>query len=250
MHGKTLKSLILPLIFLTCLGCGHEREQQKNLLKDLVGMQQAMVAQLEIPPPAEDQERYGKGDVLIRYMYDRFVKVSALNQEFLTLVKETELWTSPVEWKDRQKVKVLRKKAERLVAVVDEYTEVLDETVGEKGLEKIHSFKLGTQFNKSYELGLQEGADMLGELNLFMTTTRSWAQKMADLLALVDEKLVKMDGKIPKFGQIEDAERYRSLNTKIQDEKHTLGELALRYMKRNEEYQKGVSEKVQRATEN
>jgi len=249
MHCKALRNLILPLVVLACLSCGHEREQQQNLLKDMVSMQQAMVAQQEIPAPSEDQERYGKGDALIRYMYDRFLKVSALNQEFLALVKETELWTSPAEWKDRQKVKVLRKKAERLVAVVDEYTEVIDETIGEKGLEKIHSFKLGSSFNRSYGIGLQEAAEMLGELNTLMTTTRNWAQKMAELLALVDEKLVKMDGKIPKFEQIEEAERYRRLNYQIQEEKHLLGEQALRYMKQNEEYQKGVNEKVQRATE-
>jgi hypothetical protein len=241
--------LLIPVTITLLLACGHQREQQLNIMKDLVAMQQARVAQQEIPPPSEDAKRYGQGDALVHYMYERFVKVTALDKEFIALVKESEMWTSPTEWKDPQKVKVLRKKAERLVAVVDEYTQLADETTGEKAMDKIRSFKLGSRFNDEYRSGLQEGSDLLGELKTLMATAKNWGERMVDLLTLVDEKLAKMDGNIPKFEKIEDAERYRNLNYKIQEEKNLLGELAGRYLKRYEEYQKSLESKVQKATE-
>jgi len=241
MPSKTRLKLFLPgLVLLLFLACGHQREQQRNILNDLKLMQLAVASRQEIPPPSEDPERYGKWDALVRDHYEQLVKVAALNKEFLSLVQEAELWTSPTEWKDPQKVKATRKKAERLVAIVDDYTVLIDEVTGEKAMERIRSFHFGSRFNDDYSKALREHADMLGELSAFMATTRNWAQRMAELLALVDEKLVKMDGKIPKFEMIEDAERYRSLNNRIQEEKQVLSGQAVRYLQRYKDSQKGM----------
>ena len=249
MSFKSPMKLVLPCIIALLLACGHQREQQRNIMKDLKLMQRAMVAQQEIPPPSEDPERYGKWGELVRFMFERLVKGAALNKEFLALAQETELWTSPAEWKDPQKVKVIRSKAERLVAVVDEYTLLIDETSGEMAMEKIRTFKFGSRFNEGFRRGMQEHSAMLDELNALMITTRNWARQMADLLTLVDEKLVKLDGNIPKFELIQDAERYRSLNYRIQQEKQLLGDQVVRYLKNYKEYRKSLEAKFDKATE-
>lgn len=247
MKFNPRKTLILPLVIAAFLGCGRGREQQQNVLKDLLTMEQALVAQQEIPAPSEDAERYGKADGLVRYMHERMVQASSLNREFLALLKETELWTSPTEWKDPQRVKETRRKAERLVAVVDEYTELIDTTLGAKGMEKVRAMKLGSRFDEDYARGLQESSDLVGKEKELLATTKAWGQSMVDLLAIVDEKMASMDGNIPLFGSDEDAQRYRILNDQVSRDRHLLGELARRYVDSYEAYRKTWEDKVQKA---
>lgn len=231
MGFKGCARLCLLALLAVLMACGRQKEQQRNFLTDLEAMQKAAIARQEVPPPSEIPGHYGKGEPVVKLMYEHYVKLSELNREFMGLVQETEYWISPGQWKDREKVKTLRRKAERLVIVVDGYTEQMDETTGEKAMNKLRSYGLGSRLLDAYSQGLMEHSQLIGETNTLLEVMRGWSQRMAELLALVDEKLVKMDGDIPKFGTSEDAERYRDLAFKIEQEKRTLVECIKRYMK-------------------
>jgi hypothetical protein len=235
MWFKGFSRFCLFALLAVLMACGRQKEQERNVLTDLEAMRKAATAQQEVPPPSEDPARYGKAEPVVKFLYERYVRVSELNREFMALMQETEYWVSPGQWKDREKVKTLRSKAERLVVVVDRYTELMDETTGEKAMTTLRSFDLGSRFMDDFSRGLMEHSQLIGETNTLLEVMWGWSQRMAELLALVDEKLVKMDGDIPKFGTSEDAERYRDLRFKIEQEKLTLVECVKRYMKAYEE---------------
>jgi hypothetical protein len=211
------------------LGCGDERRQQRNMAKDLNAIKTAAVMHVELPSLPEVTFNYGRGAALMKELYEHYVQLSKAELELLTLIKGSDPWTYPLEWADSEKLKEYRKDAERLLVVLEEYRNLVDETTGSKALQSIQASGLGWRGKGIFTDSIQSQAVLSERTREIIRLVRSWDEKEVELLTLLDENRESMDGTTPIFPELSQAEQFRKLLRAIQDERQFLTEPLARF---------------------
>lgn len=215
------KNWIVPAVILLVAipGCNRARRraQQELMVKDILAMNEAAAAGHAPPPLPEDPEAYGRTQPFMTFLRGQYQRLYEINQELGGLIKGSEFWTRPQEWTSPDVVKDRMAKADRTLALIDDLTRLVEDTVGVAGRKRIADLDLPSDF----KMGVIEG--MEGRSKTFrlgqdvMGACRQLVSARQAILALADGTQVKVSDGVPLFPTGEDADRYRSLVRKEQE---------------------------------
>lgn len=113
MLSKWLAGFLFTLLLAFHMGCQSEREQQRHVAQDILAMAEAATKGADIPAIQDEPGRYGRGEELVRYMHERYSRLAAQSAELGQLMRKSDAWANPKEWSSRERIKTLRKEAER-----------------------------------------------------------------------------------------------------------------------------------------
>lgn len=223
--------LMLPaLLLMVTVACDRkEKAQEERAAADIKAMTAAVTKGEPLPPLPSDPEVYGRGRELMVFMHDRLSRAVLTNNEMQALSKGAEHWIEPQEWTSPARVKELRNNAQRMITLVEQSSQLMEDCVGAPGLAKIQAMDLRPGMKRGVLKGLQVHEDTYAVVRELMEATHGMFEKRLAILALADDKGVKVEEGVPKFPTSEDAVRYRTLVQEEQGEIQRLRNIALRF---------------------
>ncbi len=247
MPGTLLRrSALIPacVLLLPILGCDRkEKEQERRMAEELQAMTQAVAKGQALPPVSNDPEAYGRGRELMLFIHERLARAVLTNNEMATLAKDADRWIEPQEWTSPERIKELRSKASRMVLLMNQSSTLMDETMGEAGLSKIRAMDLRPSMKTGVLDSLQTRGGALDAAKELMAASRDVFERRAAILALADEKGVKVEDGVPKFPSGEDAVRYRTLVQEEQGDMARFQSVMLRFQSNAQEIPKDAGVK-------
>jgi hypothetical protein len=247
MTGTLLRrSALIPVcvLILSSLGCGRkEKEQERRMAQEIQAMTQAVAKNEALPPVSNDPEAYGRGRELMLFIHERLARAVLTNNEMASLAKDADRWIQPQEWTSPERIKELRTKATRMVMLMNQSSTLMDETMGEAGLSKIRAMDLRPSMKAGVLDSLQARGDALDTAKELLAASRSVFERREAILALADEKGVKVEDGVPKFPSGEDAVRYRTLVQEEQGDMARIQNVMLRFQGKAQELLKDAGAK-------